>query len=395
MSNAAVMRSMHRGFAQEEFEHRVSRAQVLMSRQGIDALLLMTEAEVRYFSGFQTQFWHSPTRPWFLVLQLTGKPIAVVPDIGASVIARGYIDRVVSWQSPHPTDDGVGQLATVLQEAAGKSGVIGVPMGAESTIRMPLRDFDALRAGLSQQFVDATPLIKELRLIKSEAEIGKISRAAEIASNAFDKASELFYVEQPMVDAFRAFKIECLKQGADDIVYLAGGAGPGGYDDIISMPTTRPLATGDVLMLDTGVMFDGYFCDFDRNFCFGPPDESVVHAYATLWEATQAGMAEARPGVRCQEVFATMHNVISRAGYHAGSGVGRYGHGLGMQLTEWPSMATFDHTELVQNMVITLEPSLVMANGRTMVHEENVVVRKRGVELLSRRASPEIICLPG
>jgi Xaa-Pro aminopeptidase len=90
-----------------------------------------------------------------------------------------------------------------------------------------------------------------------------------------------------------------------------------------------------------------------------------------------------------------MNNVITRAGYNTGSHVGRYGHGLGMQLTEWPSMASFDHTELVPNMVITLEPSLIMDNGRTLVHEENAVVRRRGLELLSRRESREMRQLPG
>ena len=63
------------------------------------------------------------------------------------------------------------------------------------------------------------------------------------------------------------------------------------------------------------------------------------------------------------------------------------GHGLGMQVTEWPSHTDSDHTVIEENMVLTLEPGLVWAPGKAMVHEENLVVRAAGAELLSRRAA--------
>jgi Xaa-Pro aminopeptidase len=393
MSKAVPNIPTQRGFQTADYEDRVNRVQALMDEQGFDALLLMTEAEVRYFSGFQTLFWQSPTRPWFLIVPSKGKPVAVVPKIGASVIARGYVDRVLDWSSPHPSDDGVSLLAQTLHEIAGKTGRVGIPMGAESSIRMPLIDLDGMRNTLSQEFADATPLVRAVRLVKSDAEVEKIRTAAQIASAAFANAPELFYADQPLIEAFRAFKIECLKLGADDVPYLVGGADQAGYTDIISSPTVQPLAAGDVLMLDTGVMFDGYFCDFDRNFSIGPASDEVQRAHETLWTATEAGMAQVRPGVRCQEIFAAMNNEVTRAGYKTGADVGRYGHGLGMQLTEWPSMASFDRTALTQNMVLTLEPGLIMPNGKMMVHEENLVVTEKGHELLSTRASKQIVCL--
>lgn len=394
MSKEVPVISTERGFESAEFEGRVNRVQALMKEQGIDALLLMTEAEVRYFSGFQTLFWQSPTRPWFLIVPSSGKPTAVVPKIGAAVIARGYVDRVLHWSSPHPSDDGISLLAGTLHEIAGAKGSIGIPMGSESSIRMPLIDLDGLRNALSQTFVDATPLVRSVRQIKSDAEIEKIRTAAKIASAAFAKAPDIFHAGQPLIEAFREFKIECLKLGADDVPYLVGGADQAGYTDIISSPTSKPLASGDVLMLDTGVMFDGYYCDFDRNFSIGKASDEVTHAHQTLWKATEAGLSQVRPGVRCQEIFAAMNNEITRAGYETGADVGRYGHGLGMQLTEWPSMASFDRTALCQNMVLTLEPGLIMPNGKMMVHEENLVVGEKGPELLSDRVAENIVCLP-
>ena len=66
------------------------------------------------------------------------------------------------------------------------------------------------------------------------------------------------------------------------------------------------------------------------------------------------------------------------------------GHGLGMQVTEWPSHTIDDDTVVMENMVLTLEPGLQWAAGKVMVHEENLVVRSDGPELLSRRAAEEL-----
>jgi Xaa-Pro aminopeptidase len=66
------------------------------------------------------------------------------------------------------------------------------------------------------------------------------------------------------------------------------------------------------------------------------------------------------------------------------------GHGLGMQVTEWPSNMPSDHTPIQAGMVLTLEPGFAFGNGKMMLHEENIVIREGGAELLSRRAAPEL-----
>jgi len=383
-----------RGFPTAEFETRLARCQAMMTEHGMEALLLTTEAEVRYFTGFLTQFWQSPTRPWFLVVPRRGLPVAVIPEIGAAVMARTWVEDIRTWPAPAPEDDGIGLLAATLKEVAGAGGgTIGVPMGPETHLRMPLGDFARLKDRLNGvHWADASPVIVALRRIKSPAELAKIAHICGIASAAFDRAPELFAVDQPLIEAFRRFKRELLGLGADDVPYLVGGAGPNGYEDVISPPTDMPLRPGDILMLDTGSQFDGYFCDFDRNFAFGSADETAKAAYRTLYAATEAALDIARPGLSCRALFAAMHPPIEAAGPGGGDGraVGRYGHGLGMQLTEWPSLTDWDETVLAPGMVLTLEPSMTYADGRLMVHEENLVVTEDGVRLLTRRAPPEL-----
>jgi len=379
-----------RGFARDEYENRVARAHALMAAKGIDALFLSSEAEVRYFTGFLTQFWQSPTRPWFVVVPKAAKPIAVIPEIGAACMSHTWLDDIRIWASPDLQDDGVSLLADALAEVTERGGNIGVPMGHETHLRMPLADYDRLRSVLGDRaFCDGTAIVRSLRMVKSEAEIAKIAYACHLVSNAFEQASSLFRTGQSEMDVFRAFKIECLEQGVDDVSYLVGGAGPGGYGDIISPPSMRALEEGDVLILDTGCTFDGYFCDFDRNFGFGAVSDDAKRAYEVVYRATEAGLAAARPGVTCADIYQAMQSVMSDAGA-LGNTVGRLGHGLGMQLTEWPSHMLQDKTVLEAGMVITLEPGMTFAPGKMMVHEENIVVRDGGAELLSRRAAPEL-----
>lgn len=371
-----------RGFPESEFEARLARAQRSMAVGSIDALLLTTEPEVRYFSGFLTQFWQSPTRPWFLVVPATGRPVAVIPEIGEPLMSQTWVDDIRTWSSPCPDDEGVSLLADVLSGTAS----LGVLMGSETTLRMPLQDYTRLQSLLRETaLVDATGLVSELRMVKSGAEISKISYICSVASDAFDAVGGLTRAGVSLAETFRRFKIELLERGADDVPYLVGASAPGGYADVISPPNDRPIEEGDILMMDTGAVFDGYFCDFDRNFAIGRVDDQSKTAYDVLYRATDAGLEAVRPGATCDEVYQAMRAVISDRGYQV-SNVGRFGHGLGMQLTEKPSLTPSDKTVLKPGMVLTLEPGVQIGPGRSMVHEENIVVTDDGAELISRRA---------
>lgn len=378
------------GFSKDEFRQRLDKAQFLMREQGMDLMLLTAEPEVRYFSGFFTQFWLSPTRPWFLLIPDRGYPVAVIPEIGEVVMRKTWVRDIRTWSSPQPADEGISLLSDTINEMVGGKAVIGLSKGHESVIRMPLNDLESLRTQLpGMRWMNCTPLIRELRMEKSPAEVAKIRHICQIASDTFDQARDLFEIGQPLDSVFRAFKIAMLQNGADDVPYLVGGAGQGGYSDVISPPSQVPIEAGDILMLDTGSTFEGYYCDFDRNFAFGQASDAAKRAYQTLYQATEAGLAIARPGATCAQVYQAMQSVIEQAGGGAG-GVGRMGHGLGMQLTEWPSNMASDHTVITANMVLTLEPSMGLGDGKIMVHEENILITDSGAEMLSRRAAPEL-----
>ncbi|RYH05874.1 aminopeptidase P family protein [Tropicimonas sp. IMCC6043] len=381
---------MDRGFSEAELRGRVRLAQARMALAGIDALLLTTEPEIRYFTGFLSDFWLSPTRPWYVVLPGSGEPVAIIPDIGKAAFACTWLSDVRTWPSPDPDAEGVPFVCDAIREVVGEAGVIGIPMGQESHLRMPIEKFLWLRETLSGfAFRDCTEIVKSLRMVKSGAEVAKIESAARAAGAAFGALTRTTTENDSERDLFRRFKIACLEAGADDVPYLVGGTGTGGYDDIISPPSGHRLRRGEVLLLDVGARFDGYFCDFDRNFSVGPPSREVADAYTRLREAVEAGFVAARPGATARDVFLAIHTAIDRGG---GSPLptGRYGHGLGMQLTEWPSLSATDATMLEDGMVLTLEPCLSLAPGRYLVHEEIILVSETRNRYLTKPAPDDI-----
>ena len=96
-----------RGFPDKEFSERTANAQTHMSENEIAGMLLMSEQDVRYFTGFHTLFWQSPTRPWFLFVPAIGKPIAIIPEIGAELMRQNWIEDIRTWSAPNPKDDGI------------------------------------------------------------------------------------------------------------------------------------------------------------------------------------------------------------------------------------------------------------------------------------------------
>ena len=379
-----------RGFSLSEFETRTQRAQALLAEQNLDAMLLTTEPNVRYFTGFDSQFWQSPTRPWFVVVPAKGKPVAVVPEIGVVGMSATWLDDVRTWPAPRPADDGITLLTQTIKELCKSNKRLGIPLGHESLLRMPAGDFAKLRQGLEGiELVDSSSLLRQLRNVKSQEEIAKIHYICQLASETYEALPKLLEAGLSERENCQKMRIDLLQRGADDSPFLIATSDQGGYADIIMGPTDKIVVDGDVLIIDTGTLYNGYFCDFDRNFGFGTISDECLKAYEVVYDATEAGLALARPGVTMAELCNTMWKVMEDGGALSND-VGRMGHGLGMQLTEGPSITPEDMTELEPGMVITLEPGMTFAPNKQMVHEENIVITEDGAELLTKRAPKEL-----
>ncbi len=377
----------HRGFPDDEYRNRCTLAQAKLAELNLDALFVCTEPEVRYFTGFHTPFWQSPTRPWFVLVPAVGEPVAIIPSIGAPMMDETWISDIRTWSAPQPEDDGVSILADTITSMGLTR--IGVPMGHETHLRMPLADWHDLQAAVPNvTFSDATSVVRSMRMVKSDRELAKTAHVCALVSDGFENLGSLLSMGMTEREAFTAFKIDLLQRGADDVPYLVGASGHS-FTDVIKQPSDRVIEAGDLLMFDTGTMWDGYSSDFDRYYAFGHADADAQRAHHVVWDATEAGLNMLRPGVTTTDLWKAMADVMIEGG-SLGNDVGRLGHGLGMQLTEWPSNTATDETVIEEGMVLTLEPGMTFAPGRMMLHEENIVIRADGPEMLSRRAPRDL-----
>ena len=373
-----------RGFNITQFENRTLKAQELMQKHELDALLLTTETNVRYFTGFLTRFWESPTRPWYLIIPLKGKPIAVIPSIGEALMSKTWIEDIRTWPSPDLKDDGISLLSDTLDEIAQNKN-IGIPSGTETCVRMPQTDLKKLSQNV--KLTSDFDIVQKLRMTKSNEEIDKIEKACRIAEKAFRRVPEIAFENVNLDEVFRKFQILCLEAGADWVPYLAGGADTEGYDDVISPAKVAPLKKQDILMLDTGLVWDGYFCDYDRNWSVGTPSKTVSGAYSQLLEASDAAFELAKPGATASDLFHAMNSILTLNS--SSTDAGRLGHGVGMSLTEWPSIIPDDHTVLEKGMVLSLEPGIAIKN-KIIVHEENIEITETGARYLSPKANKDL-----
>ena len=381
--------NLERGFSTQEFEQRLIKAQDVMQQYKLDGVLLTTPQNIRYFTGYDSQFWESPTRPWFVIVPASGKPIGIVPEIGESEFKKTWLDDIKTWPSPRPEDEGISIVKSTLEHLTKIHGQIGAEFGKEMDIRMPVKDLFKLKENLHTNIVDGSDAIWEMRMIKTNTEIKRIKKICSIASDAYYDLPSKLNIGDTEREAVNKLKIDIINRGADNVPFMPGISGEGGVSQIVCGPSDRIIEKGDILFIDTGSTFDGYFCDFDRNFAFGSATSEVEKVNEILWNATEAGINAAKPGVSTFDIFNTMNKIISD-GNAVGNNVGRLGHGLGLQLTEPPSHRPGDNTIIKENMVLTIEPGMEYAKGKMIVHEENVVIRKDGAELITKRAPKEI-----
>ena len=379
-----------RGFETKEYQDRILKLQKQMQDKEIDITLITSPHNFRYFTGLDSYFWESPTRPWFLLIPQSNNPIAVIPSIGKTALQKTWIKNIQTWSSPQPKDEGISVLTESLKNIIPHKGNIGCELGQESYLRMSINDFDTLRKNLSNcNFIDASEIIWQLRKIKSPEEIKKIKKIISIVSDVFDNLPDHIKIGMTEIEICNIFKKELLNNGADHTLYMSCASGIGGYDQIICDPTEKKLQDGEILIIDTGTTLDGYFCDFDRNYGFGNISSESEKAYNTLWEATESGLDKVKPGSTCSDISNAMNSVLKKAGLISNN-VGRMGHGLGLQLTEPPSIMDNDNTILQENMIITIEPCFEYKSNTMLVLEENILITSNGYERLTSRTPKKI-----
>ena len=232
------------------------------------------------------------------------------------------------------------------------------------------------------EFPDATEALASLRLRKDESEVAAMRQAVQVAQAALEACCHhrIGATEREMASALT---MELLQQGSDSELPFAPivCAGPNSANPHAT-PSDRKIERGDLLLVDWGATADGYISDLTRTFAVGAVDAELQKIAGIVLEANAAGRAAGRPGVPCANVDKAARGVIEKAGY------GQYfthrtGHGIGMEGHEEPYMRGDNMHMLYPGMAYTVEPGIYLEGRGGVRIEDNVVVTKTGVDVLS------------
>jgi Xaa-Pro dipeptidase len=368
---------------------RLQRFREALDRRRITLAFISNPKTFYYLTGHKPLLSVSPTRPWYLVVPVADPLVACVPSIGVADIQSDNPELAVqAWASPDSGDEGLRLLRRVLAGLAKRGDVIGLELGREMRAVMPIADLDVLRTALPYlSFVDAADAIWETRQVKDHTELAAMRRAIASARHAFAAIAEELRSGISERNAARRFQILALEGGADSIAYLACSSGAGGYPSLTRTATDRTLCAGDIIGFDTGIVVDEMWCDFNRNFAIGDWPDDARHMQETLEAAIRHVAELIKPGVTASFLRRAMEDIVRERGF-APDTSGRWGHGVGLDFTEPPSLTSHDATVLTEGMVITLEPSIAWSapdasSTRMLVNEEMFLISADGSQRLT------------
>jgi Xaa-Pro aminopeptidase len=230
---------------------------------------------------------------------------------------------------------------------------------------------------------DASGLAEALRAVKDEGEIAAIRASMKLCGDAYLKTLKKIHTGMSETDVAAELEYRMRRMGADgpsfETIVAAG--------ERSALPHARPtgakIRTDQLLLIDMGASLGGYASDMTRVVHIGKASPKAKSLYNSVLEAQLAALDAVRPGAKCAEIDAAARKSLRRHGFdkffqHS------TGHGLGLEIHEGPRVGRKVADEIVENMVITIEPGAYLPGFGGVRIEDTVLVTAGGAEILTR-----------
>ncbi len=377
-------------FTMEEYQARLAKTRAAMEAKGLELLVVTDPSNMAWLTGYDG--WSFYVHQCVL-LALDGEPIWFGRKQDAKGAERtvfmqtdsiiSYGEHYVQSTERHPMDN----LAEVIRELGWSGGPIGVEM---DNYYFSAAAYAALQAGLPDtRFVDATGLVNWQRAIKSPQELAYMRVAARIVERMHAHIFEL--IEPGMrknvlvSEIYRAGILGDGEHGGDypAIVPLL----PSGADAAAPHLTwdDKPLQSGSGTFFEIAGCHKRYHCPLSRTIYLGKPTWSYLEGEKAVLEGIEAGLRQAKPGNRCEDIATAFHAVLKRYGITKDS---RCGYAVGLSYPpDWGertmSLRVGDKTELKPGMTFHFIPGLWMDDWGLEI-TETIVITEQGAETLCR-----------
>jgi Xaa-Pro dipeptidase len=355
----------------EERAQRLAHAQAILVTLNADAIIVGAGASLRYFTGVG---WNATERLVAMILPRSGGPVMICPrfELGSLQASMGIPARIALWEEHENPYD----LVAAQLEKLGATSLAIDPA-------LPFFAFHGLRnAGPDIAHLDGAPVIDGCRMIKSPAELALMAQAKAMTLEVHRRAAKIM-APGVTATAVRRFIDQAHRAlGADDgssfcaVQFAAASSYPHG------VPGEQQLASGDIVLIDTGCRVQGYNSDITRTYVFGEPTAEMRRVWSVEKDAQAAAFAAVKPGVPCEEIDAVARRVLEAAGfgpdYHLPGLPHRTGHGIGLSIHEAPYLVRGDKTPLQPGMCFSNEPMIVIPDAFGIRLEDHFHVTEDG-----------------
>ncbi|MFE5706365.1 Xaa-Pro peptidase family protein [Rhodococcus koreensis] len=364
------------------YADRIARAGALARDAGLDGLLITPGPDLRYLLGSRAESFERLT---CLVIPATGDTASVVvPRLELAALTESATSElgltVRDWV------DGVDPYALV-------SGLLPSPARTAVTDAMPALHLIPLSEALGALPVLATEVLRELRMVKDDAEIDALRRAGQAIDRVHARMGEFLKVGRTEAAVAADITAAILDEGHTEAAFVIVGSGPHGADPHHEV-SERVVESGDVVVIDIGGPVEpGYNSDSTRTYSMGEPDPGVAEKFAVLEQAQAAAVALVRPGVTAEAVDAAARDLLAAQGL-AEVFVHRTGHGIGLSVHEEPYIVSGNAIELTEGMAFSVEPGIYFRGEWGARIEDIVIVTADGCEPVNTRPHG-LTVLPG
>lgn len=279
-----------------------------------------------------------------------------------------------------------------IQELLSKHGAHTAAVEARS---MTLRRFDLFMAGMPETdfLTDDTlsRILYDLRTVKSPEELLAVRRAQRIAEEALEKLLEM--LRPGMTEREIALELDFFmrKNGAEDLSFETIALTGSHTSMPHGVPDDRQVQSGDFVLMDFGAVYDGFHSDMTRTVCLGNPSDEMREVYSVVKSAQESALSAAKAGISGHDLDAAARTIIRNAGY------GEYfghslGHGVGMEIHEFPVASEHVSDILPEGSIVTVEPGIYLPGKFGVRIEDFVHITKNGCENLTKFTN-KLICL--
>ena len=362
---------------------KINQISSYLKENNLDAAFITTPDNVFYVSGFRS---NPHERLLGVAVFQDAAPLLICPkmEVPDAKAAGWGFDIVGHQDTDQPWD--------LLKHAFEEKGIAVKRLAIEKS-HMTVERLEALQEifdGASFERLDDQ--LNSMRVSKDERELEILRKAASYADYAIEVGVSEIAEGKTELEILTAIELALKKKGIShmsfDTMVLSGPktASPHGK------PGDRKIQKGDFVLFDLGVIYEGYCSDITRTVAFGEPSEAQKEVYETVRKAEQAAVDAVKPGVRAMDLDKIARDVITDAGYGEYF-THRLGHGLGISVHEFPSVTGTNEMELIEGMVFTIEPGIYDPSITGVRIEDDVVVTKDGVEVLTKYPK-ELVIVP-